>query len=34
MTMVAGEEIYRDGKARKVDEVELKAKMIEIAGKM
>lgn len=34
MTMVAGEEIYRDGTAKKVDEAGLKAKMREIAGKM
>ena len=34
LTMVAGEEIYRDGEAKKVDENELKAKMKEIAGKM
>jgi aminodeoxyfutalosine deaminase len=34
MTMVAGEEIYRDGQALKVDEVEIKTKMREIAAKM
>ncbi len=34
MTMVAGEEIYRDNIARRVDESDLKAKMREIARKM
>ena len=34
MTMVAGEEIYRDGAARLVDETELKMKMREIGAKM
>lgn len=34
MTMVAGEEIYRDGAARKIDEAEIKIRMKEIAGKM
>ena len=34
VTIVAGEEIYRDGQARKVDETEIKMKMREIAGKM
>jgi 5-methylthioadenosine/S-adenosylhomocysteine deaminase len=34
MTMVAGEEIYRDNIAKRVDESELKAKMKEIARKM
>ena len=33
-TIVAGEEIYRDGQAKKVDEAEIKMKMREIAGKM
>ncbi len=34
MTMVAGEEIYRNGISAKVDEKELTAKLNEIAGKM
>ncbi|MGC2235903.1 MAG: amidohydrolase family protein [Pyrinomonadaceae bacterium] len=34
MTMVAGREIYRDGEAKIIDEVELKARMKEIARKM
>lgn len=34
MTMVAGAEIYRDGQAKLIDEMELKAKMKEIAVKM
>lgn len=34
MTMVAGNEIYRDGKSKMIDEVELKAKMNEIRDKM
>ncbi|MGI8670209.1 MAG: amidohydrolase family protein [Aridibacter sp.] len=34
LTMVAGEEIYRDGDSTKVDEKELAAKMKEIANKM
>ncbi|MGI8494248.1 MAG: amidohydrolase family protein [Pyrinomonadaceae bacterium] len=34
LTMVAGEEIYRDGIAKTVDETELKTKMNEIARKM
>ncbi len=34
MTMVAGEEIYRDGAAKRVDEMEIKAKMREIGEKM
>jgi aminodeoxyfutalosine deaminase len=34
MTMVAGEEIYRDGESKKVDEAEIKAKMKEMAVKM
>ncbi|MET0752298.1 MAG: amidohydrolase family protein [Pyrinomonadaceae bacterium] len=34
MTMVAGREIYRDGEAKIIDEIELKAKMKEIARKM
>lgn len=34
LTMVAGNEIYRDGEAKTVDEKELQAKMQEIAGKM
>lgn len=33
-TMVAGEEVYRDGIAAKVDEQEIKAKVKEIADKM
>jgi len=32
--MVAGEEIYRDGRALKIDEAELKAKMREVYAKM
>lgn len=34
MTMVAGEEIYRDGAARKIDEREIKEKMKRIGEKM
>ncbi len=34
LTMVAGEEIYRDGTATKVDEIEIKAKMREVGAKM
>jgi cytosine/adenosine deaminase-related metal-dependent hydrolase len=34
MTMVAGREIYRDGEAKIIDEVELKARIREIARKM
>lgn len=34
MTMVAGEEIYRDGAAAKVDEAEIKRRMKEISLKM
>jgi 5-methylthioadenosine/S-adenosylhomocysteine deaminase len=34
LTIVGGEEIYRDGAARKVDETELKAKVKEITRKM
>ena len=34
MTMVAGEEIYRDGRALKIDEAEVKAKMREVFAKM
>ncbi len=34
MTMIAGEEIYRDGVSKKVDERELKAKIEEIKAKM
>ena len=34
MTMVAGEEIYRDGRTLKIDEVEVKSKLREVAGKM
>jgi cytosine/adenosine deaminase-related metal-dependent hydrolase len=34
LTIVGGEEIYRDGAALKVDEKELKAKVKEIARKM
>lgn len=34
LTLAAGEEIYRDGAATKVDESEIKAKMREIAAKM
>lgn len=34
LTVVAGEEIYRDGVSLKIDEAELKAKIKEIAGKM
>ena len=34
MTLVAGEEIYRDGRALKIDEAELKAKLREIRAKM
>lgn len=34
MTMVAGEEIYRDGNALWVDEAEIKTKMRELKEKM
>ncbi|MBA2493322.1 MAG: amidohydrolase family protein [Acidobacteria bacterium] len=34
LTMVAGEEIYRDGKAKRIDETEIKLKIKEIAEKM
>jgi 5-methylthioadenosine/S-adenosylhomocysteine deaminase len=34
MTMVGGCEIYRDGESKMVDEVELKAKLGEMAGRM
>ncbi len=34
LTVVGGEEIYRDGAARKIDETELKAKIKKIARKM
>jgi 5-methylthioadenosine/S-adenosylhomocysteine deaminase len=34
LTTVAGEEVCRDGKARKIDEHELKAEMKEIREKM
>ena len=34
MTMVAGEEIYRDGASRKIDETEIKEKMKRIGAKM
>ena len=34
MTIVAGEEIYRDGRALKIDEAEVKAKLREISAKM
>ncbi len=34
LTIVAGEEIYRDGQTLKIDEIELKAKMREIGEKM
>ena len=34
LTMVAGEEIYRDGQLKNIDEAEMKLKMKEIAGKM
>jgi 5-methylthioadenosine/S-adenosylhomocysteine deaminase len=34
MTMVAGEEIYRDGLAKNIDEAEIKAKIKEIGAKM
>jgi 5-methylthioadenosine/S-adenosylhomocysteine deaminase len=34
LTVVAGEEIYRNGEAKKVDEGEIKAKMKEIKNKM
>lgn len=34
LTMVAGEEIYRDGAAKKVDEAEIKIKLREIVEKM
>jgi cytosine/adenosine deaminase-related metal-dependent hydrolase len=33
-TIVAGEEVYRDGAARKIDEREIKTKMTEISRKM
>lgn len=34
MTMVAGEEIYRDAKSKRIDEAEIKAKLKEMAVKM
>jgi 5-methylthioadenosine/S-adenosylhomocysteine deaminase len=34
MTLVAGEEIYRDGRALKINEAEVKAKLREISAKM
>jgi cytosine/adenosine deaminase-related metal-dependent hydrolase len=34
LTIVAGEEVYRDGEARKIDEREIKTKMSEISRKM
>lgn len=34
MTMVAGEELYRDGVSKKIDESELKTKIEDVAGKM
>jgi cytosine/adenosine deaminase-related metal-dependent hydrolase len=34
LTIVAGEEIYRDGVSLKIDEKELKVKIKEIARKM
>lgn len=34
LTIVAGKEIYRDGQVQKADEDRLRAKMMEIAGKM
>lgn len=34
MTMVAGEEIYRDGESKRVDEAEIKVKLSEFAEKM
>ena len=34
LTIVAGEEIYRDGKQQKIDERELRVKIMEIAVKM
>lgn len=34
LTIVAGEEIYRNGTAQKVDESRLQSRMLEIAGKM
>jgi 5-methylthioadenosine/S-adenosylhomocysteine deaminase len=34
LTVVAGEEIYQNGEAKKIDEEELKAKMREIGQKM
>jgi 5-methylthioadenosine/S-adenosylhomocysteine deaminase len=34
MTLVAGEEIYRDGRALKIDEAEVKSKLREISAKM
>jgi len=34
MTMVAGEEIYRDGLAKRIDEAEVKAKIKAVAEKM
>ncbi|CAN5415781.1 amidohydrolase [soil metagenome] len=34
LTMVGGEEIYRDGQVNKVNETEIKLKIKEIAGKM
>lgn len=34
VTIAAGKEIYRDGKTQKIDEPELRAKLMEIADKM
>jgi cytosine/adenosine deaminase-related metal-dependent hydrolase len=34
LTMVAGEEIYRDGESKKIDEAEIKAKLREMKAKM
>lgn len=34
MTMVAGNEVYRDGESKMVDEAELKSKLGEMAGRM
>jgi cytosine/adenosine deaminase-related metal-dependent hydrolase len=34
MTMVAGEEIYRDGASKTIDELEIKEKMRRIAEKI
>lgn len=34
LTIVAGEEVYRNGESTKIDEREIKTKMREISGRM